>query len=87
MAHRRLRFDPSCFYQCLNVGSLSIVPLCSLPVVLEKLNNARGKGTKTDIDPQTRQASAVLAQVANTSRMLKEPVEVHQHLLHSNNVF
>ncbi|CAB1326459.1 unnamed protein product [Coregonus sp. 'balchen'] len=40
-----------------------------------KLNNALGKGTKTDIDhPQVQagQASAGLAQGANTSHMLKE---------------
>eukprot|EP00063_Salmo_salar_P021398 XP_013996233.1 PREDICTED: SUN domain-containing ossification factor-like isoform X2 [Salmo salar] len=66
-------FDES--WTCVSSGSKIQDQSPSLPVVLEKLNNARGKGTKTDIDPQTRQASAVLAQVANTSRMLKEPVE------------
>uniref|UniRef100_A0A674AWT2 SUN domain-containing ossification factor-like n=1 Tax=Salmo trutta TaxID=8032 RepID=A0A674AWT2_SALTR len=66
-------FDES--WTCVSSGSKIQDQSPSLPVVLEKLNNARGKGTKTDIDPQTGQASAVLAQVANTSRMLKEPVE------------
>lgn len=81
-----LRFETHFF----NVGSLSIVPICSLPVVLENTSNALGKGTKTDIDPplvKVGQASVGLAQGANASHMLKEQVEKHQHLLHSNNVF
>ncbi|XP_055722292.1 SUN domain-containing ossification factor-like isoform X1 [Salvelinus fontinalis] len=67
-------FDES--WTCVSSGSKIQDQSPSLPVVLEKLNNAQGKGTKTDIDPppaQAGQASVGLAQGANTSHMLKEP--------------
>ncbi|XP_041698705.2 SUN domain-containing ossification factor isoform X1 [Coregonus clupeaformis] len=66
-------FDES--WTCVSSESKIQDQSTSLPVVLEKLNNALGKGTKTDIDhPQVQagQASAGLAQGANTSHMLKE---------------
>uniref|UniRef100_A0A4W5KWD8 SUN domain-containing protein n=1 Tax=Hucho hucho TaxID=62062 RepID=A0A4W5KWD8_9TELE len=65
-------FDES--WTCVSSGSKIQDQSPSLPVVLEKLNNARGKGTKTDIDPPVAQAghaSVGLPQGANTSHMHK----------------